>query len=137
MTSTGYQLRQPHIPLVPGYAVLGFDEDDERAAEPTTDDIAALWAAAHHEARRLSLERFGDPGCYSLLFNGARRRPWPHVHIVLADSVEAKRRAFFFLSLKHATRPSRWSVLCVLAEFTPMPAPMSASTLALTSEDLS
>ena len=37
MTSTGYQLRQPHIPLVPGYAVLGFDEDDETGSRQRRD----------------------------------------------------------------------------------------------------
>jgi len=129
---TAYILRRPPIPFVPGYAVVGFADAEAPTRAP--EDIAQLWAHAHREARRLSLERFGHAEGYSLLYNGARtrRRPWPHVHIVLAESVEDKRRAFFFLSLKRLLRPARWPLTRALVELGEMPAP----TLALSAEDL-
>ncbi len=98
---------RPRVPFVPDYCVL-------TAAQGTPLEV--LLGQAVVVARRESLRRFGDPRCYSLLCNASRTRrsPWPHVHIVLAADVRAKRRAMVFLLLKHLTRPARWRIVRTL-----------------------
>lgn len=98
---------RPRVPFVPDYCVL-------TAAQGTPLEV--LLDQAVVVARRESTRRFGDPRCYSLLCNAGRTRrsPWPHVHIVLAPDVRAKRRAMVFLLLKHLTRPARWRIVRTL-----------------------
>lgn len=103
MTAPRFVLLRPHVPLVPDYCVLAAE------ASPS-ESLATLLAAAEVTARREAAARFGDPECFSLLCNAGRtrRRGWPHVHIILAPSVGAKRWALLWLSLKHISRPWRW-----------------------------
>ena len=100
----GFVVRRPRVPFVPDYCVLA------PAAERPGVGLAELLRAAEAVARREALARFGDPECFSLLCNAGRtrRRRWPHVHIILAPSVRAKRWALLWLSLKHLSRPWRW-----------------------------
>ncbi len=67
-----------------------------------TEDEEEFFFAAHREARELARERYGDPSCYSLIYNGAtlRRRSWPHFHVVLARTRKQKRLRLFLLWLK-------------------------------------
>jgi hypothetical protein len=100
------RVSRPPIPFVPHYCVVSL-------ATPSCgrSDIRALCDAAHGLARREAEQRFGDSEAYTLLFNAGRtrRRPHPHVHVVLAPTVGYKRRALFWLALKHVTRRvSRW-----------------------------
>ncbi|MCA9652390.1 MAG: hypothetical protein H6712_18825 [Myxococcales bacterium] len=101
----GFVLRRPRVPLVPGYCVLSLDP-----ARAGTSDLAELLRLADRVARGEALARFGDPECFALLCNAGRtrRRRWPHVHIILAPSVRAKRWALLWLSLKHLSRPWCW-----------------------------
>jgi hypothetical protein len=96
------------VPFVPGYCVLSVAE-----GAPPPSGMAELLRAAELVARREAAARFGDPECFSLLCNGGRTRRcgWPHVHIILASSVRAKRRALWWLSLKQLSRPWRWPLL--------------------------
>jgi hypothetical protein len=101
----GFVLRRPRVPFVPDYCVLV-------PAEPAvpSSGLAELLRAAELVARREAAARFGDPECFSLLCNAGRTRRHrePHVHIILAPSVRAKRWALLWLSLKHLSRPWRW-----------------------------
>ena len=103
-----FVLRHPRVPLVPDYCVLALVPG--HAERPTLVD---LFHAAEIVARREALRRFGDPECFTLLCSASRtrRRHHPHVHIILAPSVRAKRWALLWLSLKHFSRPWRWPVL--------------------------
>ncbi len=100
-------LRRPHVPLVPDHCVLS------PAAEVPGASLSQLLTAAESVARREAQARFGDPECFSLLCNAGRtrRRGWPHVHIILAPNVRAKRWAMLWLALKHLSRPWRWPLL--------------------------
>ncbi|MCH9685971.1 MAG: hypothetical protein K0V04_31340 [Deltaproteobacteria bacterium] len=106
----GFVLRRPRVPFVPGYCVL------TPVAEVPGARLAELLSAAESVARREAVVRFGDPECFSLLCNAGRtrRRHGPHVHIILAPSVRAKRWALLWLSLKHLSRPWRWPVVRLL-----------------------
>lgn len=103
----GFVLRRPRVPFVPDYCVLA------PAAEVPGASLAELLREAETVARHEAAARFGDPECFSLLCNAGRtrRRRWPHVHIILAPSVRAKRWALVWLSLKHLSRPWRWPLL--------------------------
>lgn len=100
----GFVLRRPRVPFVPDYCVLSLDPNASRS------DQGQLLRLAEEVARGLARARFGDPECFSLLCNAGRTRRcrWPHVHIILAPSVRAKRWALLWLSLKHLSRPWRW-----------------------------
>jgi hypothetical protein len=110
------ELSAPEVPGVPHYLVLapreaeagGSSAGSDVSTERADAELAQLVALAAEVAARVARRRFGDAGCFTLLASGARarRRPWPHVHIVLAESVAAKRRALLWLSLKHVTRPA-------------------------------
>ena len=104
---TRFVVHRPRVPLVPGYCVLA------PAADAHGVSLSVLLAAAEAVARQEASWRFGDPECFSLICNASRtrRRGWPHVHIILAPSVRAKRWAMLWLSLKHLSRPWRWPVL--------------------------
>lgn len=104
----GFVLRRPKVPLVPDYCVLSLDPRVAGLA-----DLGELLRLAEGVARGEAQARFGDPECFSLLCNAGRtrRRRWPHVHIILAPSVRAKRWALLWLSLKHLSRPWRWPLL--------------------------
>lgn len=107
--STGRRvgLRRARVPFVRDYFVLDVDLS---IGPPTPDEIGELLAVAHGAARELAARLRGDPDAFSLLYNGgrARRRPWPHVHLVLAADPAEKRRAYVALSLKRLTRWRRW-----------------------------
>lgn len=94
----------PEVPGVRDYVVLHLEPAVE---EPSAELLAALVAHAHAVARARSMERFGHAEGWSLLVNGSatRRTRGVHVHVVLSDSLRAKRRAFAWLQLKHLTRP--------------------------------
>jgi hypothetical protein len=104
----GFVLRRPRVPFVPDYCVLAPAEH-----VPGAGSLSELLRMAEVVARREALARFGDPECFSLLCNAGRtrRRCGPHVHIILAPSVRAKRWALLWLSLKHLSRPWRWPIL--------------------------
>ena len=105
---TGFALLRPRVPFVPGYCVL---VPVDHAASHR--GLAELLHAAELVARREAAARFGDPECFSLLCNAGRTRRHrePHVHIILAPSVRAKRWALLWLSLKHLSRPWRWPIV--------------------------
>ena len=98
-------LASPSIPGLRGYHVLALPGEP-----PGPDDEAELFLCARGVARALASARHGDPDCYSLMYSAARtrRRPWPHVHIVIASSVATRRRAVLLLQLKHLFRWRRW-----------------------------
>ena len=99
------ELSAPKLPLVRGYYALSLVE-----ASPGEADLVALWTLAHRLARDLASRTHGDPECFSLLFNAARtrRKPWAHVHIILARSPAQKRWVLLCLSLKRFLRWRRW-----------------------------
>ncbi len=105
MIDARFSVRWPRVPLVPGYFVV--------TASVEGRSLAELLTAAECVARREAAQRFGDPECFTLLCNAGRtrRRSHPHVHVILAPSVRAKRRALLWLSLKHLSRPWRWPLL--------------------------
>ncbi len=93
----------PYVPGLSDYYVLTVQTPDPPARLSELDELAVLAQAV---GRALAQRRFGDPECYSVIFNAGRtrRHPWPHYHLLLADSVYAKRRAFTLLQLKHVLR---------------------------------
>ncbi len=93
----------PFVPGLCGYHVLSVQAPEPPPLPSELDELAVL---AHAVGRALAQRRFGDPECYSVIFNAGRtrRHPWPHYHLLLADSVYAKRRAFTLLQLKHVLR---------------------------------
>ncbi|MEM7156791.1 MAG: hypothetical protein AAF799_28335 [Myxococcota bacterium] len=105
-----FVVRRPRVPFVPGYCVLTPVVESPYGSE---SGLAELLRVAEVVARREAVQRFGDPECFSLLCNAGRtrRRRWPHVHIILAPSVRAKRWALLWLSLKHLSRPWRWPLV--------------------------
>lgn len=72
-----------------------------------------LLLLAHRIGRMMASRHYGDPECYTLMYNGARtrRKPWPHVHLLIARSVSDKRRGVLFLQLKHLLRWRRWFIV--------------------------
>ena len=104
----GFVVLRPRVPFVPNYCVLA-----TVAGALPEGGLAELLGVAERVARREATARFGDPECFSLLCNGGRTRRcgWPHVHIILASSVRAKRWALLWLSLKQLSRPWRWPLL--------------------------
>ncbi|HJL02237.1 MAG: hypothetical protein CMN31_00220 [Sandaracinus sp.] len=97
-------IRRPRIPFVPRYFVLHLDDPGAPLAPGEAEEMVAL---AYRLARAEAARVHGDAECFSLLLNGERTRRVAglHVHVVLARSVEEKRRAFFGLQVKHLTRP--------------------------------
>lgn len=108
------ELRTPSLPLVRHYHVLAWPKDRGPA---TPSEIDAMFAIAHAFARDRGLELFGDPECFTVLYNGARTRrmPWPHFHILPARTPAEKRWTLFCLSLKRLLRPSRWRFVRAIA----------------------
>lgn len=104
-TPTGFVVRRPRVPFVRDYCVLV-----PVAPASASGSLSELLHAAELVARREAAARFGDPECFSLLCNAGRTRRHhePHVHIILAPSVRAKRWALLWFSLKHLSRPWRW-----------------------------
>lgn len=105
MSDSRFVLRRPHVPFVSNYLVLAAAPTEQRPVE-----MAELLRAAELVARCEANARFGDAECFTLLCNAGRTRrcQWPHVHIIVAPSVRAKRWALLWLSLKHVSRPWRW-----------------------------
>lgn len=96
------RLVDPHIPFVPHYRVLEYASPDD----PTPREIGELMHLAHRLGETLALETFGDPGCFCVLLNASRvrRRPWFHVHLILARSPREKWWVLFALSQKRRLR---------------------------------
>ena len=103
--STGRTCRvaKPAIPLLPHYHVLYFPQEQ---GAPTEEEVDEFLVMSRRVARRLGGACFGDPECYTILYNGARTRRTPgiHVHILPARSVRAKRFALLCLVAKRALR---------------------------------
>jgi hypothetical protein len=87
------------LPLLPTYHVL-----TKVASDVSTDDRdeEEMLLIAQRMARELGKRFYYDPGCFTILFNGtrARRRPWPHFHILAVRNVGQKRRALLLLHAK-------------------------------------
>lgn len=102
------ELRAPIVPFVPAYRVLSWPRAvggrDEATA--THEEIDEMFALAHAIARERGEHLFGDPGCFAVLFNGARARrmPWPHFHLIPARSPAERRFVLFCLLLKRLSR---------------------------------
>lgn len=98
-------LRRPALPGVQNYYLVALP-----GSAVGTRDIEELYLVAHRIGRMMGRRRFGDAECYTLMYSGARtrRRPWPHVHVLVAGSVADKRRNIFFLQMKHLLRWRRW-----------------------------
>lgn len=81
-------------------------------------EVEELYLLAHRIGRMLGRRHFGDAECYSLTYNAARtrRRPWPHVHVLIARSVSEKRRNMVFMMLKNVLRWRRWPWLRWLSD---------------------
>jgi hypothetical protein len=107
------ELSSPSVPLVRNVYALSIVD-----AEPGHADPVALWTLAHRLARELAEQAHGDPECFTLLFNAARtrRKPWPHVHIILARSPTEKRWVLLCLSLKVLLRWRRWPGIRALVQ---------------------
>lgn len=102
---TGLRVVRGRLPGVSRYFLLLGEEGSAGAPFP--------WHEARELARALAREELGDPEAFTLLYNGARtrRRPWPHVHVLLARSVAEKRWALLCYHLKHLTSWWRWPLL--------------------------
>lgn len=105
-------LERPAIPWVRSYYVVALP-----TAVSSHRDIHELHHLAHRVGRLLGRQRFGDPECYTLMYSAARtrRRPWPHVHVIVASSVQDKRRHVLLLQLKHVLRWRQWPMTQWLA----------------------
>jgi len=101
-------LRRPNLPGVRDYYVVTLPDNPV-----SVRDVEDLHLLAHRVGRLLGLQRFGDAECYTLMYSAARTRrcPWPHVHVIVAASVAAKRRSMMLLQLKHLLRWRRWPLL--------------------------
>jgi hypothetical protein len=99
-------LRSPPLPLVRNYHVLAWVEGQ---GAPTIAEIDEMWAVAHAIARELGATLYGDPECFSVLFNGerTRRKAWPHFHLILARTPGEKRWALLCLACKRWLRVLR------------------------------
>ena len=102
--STGdtVRLAEPRIPFCRSPRVLEYAEP----TEPTPVQIAEILYVAQRVGRALAASTYGDPGCFCLLLNGprVRRRPWFHVHIILARSRREKWWVLFAMSQKRRLR---------------------------------
>ena len=118
-------LSRPNVPGLKNYYVIALDavvpvEDAVASVEDavaSVEDAEEFFLRAHRIARTLAQSHYGDPECYALMFSAGRtrRRPWPHVHIVVADSVSKRRRAVLVLQLKHVLWWRRWPSLVMRA----------------------
>lgn len=97
-------LRNPSLPFLASYHVLSFPHEQGTPSELETEELLVL---ASRKGRELARSYFGDPECFSLVYNAGRtrRRPWLHVHILPTRNTAAKRLAFLAFSLKHLLRP--------------------------------
>lgn len=97
-------LRNPSLPFLASYHVLSFPHEQGAPSELETEELLVL---ASRKGRELARSCFGDPECFSLVYNAGRtrRRPWLHVHILPTRNTAAKRLAFLAFSLKHVLRP--------------------------------
>ena len=104
-------LSRPNVPGLKNYYVIALD------ALVSVKEGEEFFLRAHRIARTLAQSHYKDPECYALMFSAGRtrRRPWPHVHIVLADSVSKRRRAVLVLQLKHVLWWRRWPSLVMRA----------------------
>ncbi len=95
-------LTSPKIPFLKQYYVLHLRENIDN----TSDDLKHLSQTAHRVARALARDNYNNSECYSLVYNAQEtsRRPNPHIHIFLAQSIAEKRKAFFYYCVKHITR---------------------------------
>ncbi len=102
------------LPGLNDYFVVSFD-----LAETSSEAQSLLLSSAGRYARRLAFERYGDPECYALVFNGARvrRREWPQVHIVLARTRTQRRYRLLLLYFKSPLRMGRRVMLAVARLF--------------------
>jgi diadenosine tetraphosphate (Ap4A) HIT family hydrolase len=103
-------LRSPALPLVRHYHVLAWPKD---AGPATPAEIDEMWSIAHAFSRERGAALFGDPECFTVLYNGARTRrmPWPHFHVIPARSPGEKRWVLSCLSLKRLFRVRRWPLV--------------------------
>lgn len=99
------ELSEPAIPLLRHYHVLHVRPEDP-AGPPTDAEVDQILLLATRVARALGRRHLGDPECFSVIFNGARTRKSPgvHVHIVPTGSVAHKRLAFLALVSKRWLR---------------------------------
>ena len=104
-------LSRPNVPGLKNYYVIALD------AVVSVEEGEEFFLRAHRIARTLAQSHYGDAECYALMFSAGRtrRRPWPHVHIVVADSVSKRRRAVLVLQLKHFLWWRRWPHLVMRA----------------------
>jgi len=102
-------LENAALPFLGHYHVLTFPADQGQPSHAETDEMMGI---ATRKARDLGREYFGDDECFSLIYNGGRtrRRPWPHLHILLSPNLSAKRFAFLAFQLKRWLRrlPNPW-----------------------------
>ena len=105
--STGRQCRlsRPCIPGLQNYYVLSMP-----AQASNMDEEDEFHVLAHRVARSVAQVHFGDTQCYSLMYSAGRtrRRPWPHAHLIIANSVQDRRRSVLVLQLKHLLWWRRW-----------------------------
>ncbi len=101
------------LPGLQTYYVLAL-----RTKSCSSSDVGELQSLAHRIGQMLARGHYGDPECYSLLYNAARtrRRPWPHVHILVARSVADKRWCMLVFQLKHLLRWRRWPLVRQVVE---------------------
>ena len=102
-------LRTPRLPLVRHYHVLAWPKE---LGPATPAEIDEMWSIAHAFARERGVALFGDPECFTVVYNGARTRrmPWPHFHVIPARTPGEKRWVLPCLSLKRLLPPRRWTL---------------------------
>lgn len=79
----------------------------------TSSEIDEFHVLTHRVARSLALLHFHDRECYALMYSAGRtrRKPWPHVHVLVARSVAQRRRGVLLLQLKHLLWWTRWPLV--------------------------
>jgi hypothetical protein len=98
-------LSQPRVPGLKKYFVLSLPGCTLSSTEAGQFHLLALQIAGE-----LANRSYGDSECFALMYSAGRtrRKPWPHVHIVVASSVAARRRSVLLLQLKHVLWWRRW-----------------------------
>ena len=97
------------MPLVSHYHVLAWPKDQGPA---TPREIDEMFSLAHTFARERGQALFGDPDCFTVLYNGARTRrmPRPHFHVIPARTPGQKRWTLICLFFKRLLRVRRWRI---------------------------
>lgn len=94
-------LAEPLLPGVRGYFVLALP-----AGASCARDASEFHLLVHRVARQLAMQHAQDAEAYAVMYcaGRTRRKPWPHAHILIGDSVSARRRAVVLLQLKPLLR---------------------------------